>query len=215
MDGRSVAFPANFFVRQDETSDALFFEQPRLLVHIDEPAIAAVGAYLGDVLPKGGVVLDLMSSWRSHLPETYARGTVVGLGMNAVELAENPQLDERIVHDLNANPGLPLDADRFDAAVVTVSIQYMTKPLEVFAEVRRVLKPAGEFHVIFSDRMFPTKAVAVWRSLAEPEKRAELIAAYFGASGEWSRPTFVDRSPPSRAYADPVYVVHASKLATG
>jgi len=202
-------FRPEFFCRQDESADPLFYDMPRLVVHIDEQAVAAVAAYLGEVLPAGAVVLDLMSSWRSHLPEDHAISTLVGLGMNAVELQENPQLDERVVHDLNADPALPLPSGRFGAAVVTVSIQYMTRPMEVFREVRRVLADGGTFHVIFSDRMFPTKAVAVWHSLPDPRRRAELIAAYFDEAGGFDAPQFVDRSP--SAQSDPVYVVRAAR----
>ena len=207
-------FPADFFRRQDESSDAEFYELPRLVVHIDDEAIEAVGEYLGEVLPSGGVVLDLMSSWRSHLPDSYVRGEVVGLGMNIVELDENPQLHVRVVHDLNSDPMLPLETERFDAAMVTVSIQYITQPIEVFREVRRVLKPGGAFHVVFSDRMFPTKAVAVWQAMPDPERRAELIAAYFAESGGWGVPQLLDRSPDDGdPNGDPVYVVRAVKLA--
>ena len=202
-------FPPEWFRRQDESSDALFYDQPRLVVHIDDATIEAIRAYLSEALPADGEVLDLMSAWRSHLPYAFA-GRAVGLGMNEVELGENPQLDERVVHDLNADPRMPFDEARFDAAYVVVSIQYMTKPIEIFADVRRVLKPGAMFHVIFSDRMFPTKAIAIWRSLDPAEKRAQLIGAYFGASGGWSQPEFLDRSPSGRS--DPAYIVRATKL---
>ena len=110
------------------------------MVHIDEHAIAAVGEYFARKLPENGVILDLMSSWRSHLPEGFSTEKLVGLGLNATEMAENPQLDEWYVHDLNADPVLPFEDGSFDAAVVTVSIQYMVKPVEVFSQVNRVLK---------------------------------------------------------------------------
>ena len=203
-------YPPDAFLRDDESADPLFYVSPRFVVHLDEDALAAVGTYLGEMLPPGGTVLDLMSSWRSHFPAEYRRGWVVGLGLNEVELAENPQLDVRIIHDLNADPVLPLESERLDAAVVTVSIQYLVRPVEVFREVRRVLKEHGVFHVIFSDRMFPTKAVAVWRSLPSPERRAELITSYFSAAGGWSEPEFLDRNPSSRT--DPVYVVKAARV---
>jgi hypothetical protein len=203
-------FPQDWFRRQDETPDDDFYREPRLVVHIDDATIDAIRKYLNDVLPPNGVVLDLMSAWRSHLPEGFA-GTIVGLGMNRVELDENPQLSARVVHDLNANPVMPLPDEEFDAAYVAVSVQYMTRPMEIFADVRRVLKPGGTFHVIFSSRMFPTKAVAIWQAMTQPQKRGELIGAYFGASGGWTQPEFLDRT--SDLYADPAYIVRASKLA--
>ena len=204
-------FPPEWFAREDESPDPEFYTEPRLVVHIDDATIEAIRGYLADVLPPASSsqprVLDLMSAWRSHLPHDFA-GYAVGVGMNDAELAANPQLSEHIVHDLNANPRLPLADNHFDAAFVVVSIQYMTKPVEIFRDVRRVLKPGAEFHVIFSDRMFPTKAVGIWRALTQAPKRAELIAAYFGASEGWGQPTFVDRSPGG---GDPAYIVHAAK----
>jgi SAM-dependent methyltransferase len=206
--GNASKFPPEWFAREDESPDPDFYVEPRLVVHIDDETIEAVRAYLAGVLPADGRVLDLMSAWRSHLPHDFA-GSVVGVGMNDAELAANPQLDEHLVHDLNANPRLPLADNHFDAAFVVVSIQYMTRPVEIFTDVCRVLKPGAAFHVIFSERMFPTKAVTIWRALTGPQKRAELIAAYFGASEGWTQPTFVDRSPGG---ADPAYVVHAAKV---
>ena len=160
----------------------MFYAEPRLVVHIDQFAIEAIGEYLSGALPSGGVILDLMSSWRSHLPEGQPRGKVVGLGLNAVEMRENPQLDESVVHDLNANPALPFRDDTLDAAILTVSVQYLTKPELVFGEVARVLKPGARFHVIFSNRMFPTKATAIWKALSD-EDRGRLVGAYFRRSG--------------------------------
>ena len=203
-------FPPRAFRRMDETDDRLFYAQPRLVVHIDDRAIAAIRGYLTDALPRTGVALDLMSSWRSHMPEDGRELEIAGLGMNAVEMRENPQLSRRVVHDLNANPSLPFDDASFDAAVVTVSIQYMTRPVEVFAEIRRLLKDGARFHVIYSNRMFPTKAVAVWQSL-DDRSRAQLIGAYFQASGGWEDLTAQDISPSSPPHSDPVYAVSARK----
>lgn len=203
-------YPPEFFRRMDESDDRLFYTQPRLVVHIDDQAIAAIGRYFSETLPENGVILDLMSSWRSHLPSGFRAERVVGLGMNDVEMRENPQLDEYVVHDLNADPSLPFGDAVFDAAVVTVSIQYMTRPVEVFADARRILKEGASFHVIYSNRMFPTKAVAVWQSL-DDNRRAQLIGSYFTSSGGWEDLSLYDISPNTGAYSDPVYVVAARK----
>ena len=180
----TLGFPDHFFRRVDETDDRLFYTAPRLVVHIDEFAIAAIRRYFSEVLPEDGAILDLMSSWRSHMPEEPSGRTVLGLGLNAVEMQENPQLDDFVVHDLNLEPDLPFDDHSFDAAVVTVSVQYMTRPVEVFSEVRRSLKEGAGFHVIYSNRMFPTKAVALWQSL-DDHRRGQLVGAYFVSSGGW------------------------------
>ena len=215
-------YPPELFRRQDESDDRLFYAEPRLVVHIDYPAIGAISAYLSETLPQDAVILDLMSSWRSHMPPDMPVRRLIGLGLNAVELDENPQLTERIVHDINANPTLPLADDSLDAAVVTVSIQYMIKPVEVFAEINRALKPGAAFHVIYSNRMFPTKAVAVWQSL-DDRRRAQLIASYFQNSeqnsgqnprqnsGGWDDIRAFNITPQLPHYSDPVYVVAATK----
>jgi SAM-dependent methyltransferase len=211
--GTSELYPADFFRRLDESEDGQFYAEPRLVVHIDERAIAAIGEFFSARLPQNGVILDLMTSWRSHLPDGFAKAKLVGLGLNAVEMSENPQLDEYMVHDLNANPSLPFEDSGFDAAVVTVSIQYMTRPIEVFREVNRVLKQGASFHVIYSNRMFPTKAVAVWQALDDLQ-RARLIASYFINSGGWEPPEALDISPKPGFYTDPVYVVTTRKKGT-
>ena len=210
LPGPGALYPAEFFRREDESDDRLFYAQPRLVVHIDEPAISATGDFFDRTLPRNGVILDLMSSWRSHLRAGFPKRKLVGVGLNATEMAENPELDEWVVHDLNADPRLPFDDKLFDAAVLTVSIQYMTKPLEISREVNRVLKSGGGFHVIYSNRMFPTKAVAIWRALDDAQ-RARLIASYFSSSGSWEEPMDSDISPQTGSYSDPVYVVTARK----
>lgn len=205
--------PPHFFRRIDETDDRLFYAEPRLVVHIDEAAIGAIGRYFSEVLPQTGAVLDLMSSWRSHLPEELGGLKLVGLGLNDVEMRENPRLDDHVVHDLNQDPRLPFDDETFDAAIVTVSIQYMTRPVEVFGDVLRILKPGASFHVIYSNRMFPTKAVAVWQAL-DDRRRSQLIGSYFAASGGWEGLFVRDISPTSSPYADPVFVVSARRPIT-
>ena len=203
-------YPPEFFRRQDESEDRLFYVEPRLVVHIDEHAITAIGQYLSRTLPPNGAILDLMSSWRSHLPEELLKGRLVGLGLNGREMSENPQLDEHVVHDVNADPHLPFDDESFDAALITVSIQYLIRPVEVFREVHRTLRGGASLHVIYSNRCFPTKAVAIWQTL-DPRGQGELILGYFSNSGGWDSPHTVDISPRLGYYSDPVHVVAAKK----
>ena len=207
-------YPKGSFCREDETDDALFYIQPRLVVHIDEYAIEAIGSYFRSVIPGDEVILDLMSSWRSHMPQDLPTNMLVGLGLNDVEMAENPRLDQAVLHDINADPSLPFDDGTFDAVVVTVSIQYMVRPLGVFRQVNRLLKDAGSFHVVYSNRMFPTKAVAIWKALDDAH-RGRLIASCFHYSGGWEPPETLDIGSRQEPYADPVYVVAAKKKRGG
>lgn len=175
-------------------------------MHIDAGAITALGRLYAEVLPAGGRLLDLMSSWRSHLPDGVLFREVVGLGMNAVEMTDNPQLTSAIVHDVNRAPRLPFDDEEFDGATCAVSIQYVTDPPAVFREVRRVLRPGAPFVVSFSNRCFPTKAVAVWLGTTDPQHVA-LVRAYFEAAGGWIDVTEEDRS--ADGDGDPLYAVWA------
>lgn len=198
--------PREWFDRIDPGPDAHFYAAPRLVTHIDDATIAALTAYYASVLPAGAALLDLMSSWVSHLPERrFAR--VVGLGMNAVELAENPRLDARVVHDLNADPALPFPDASFDAVLNAVSIQYLVRPLEVYAEVARVLRPGGISIVAMSHRCFPTKAVRAFHVLPRDERLA-LVARYHETAGGFDRIEAKDASPVG---ADPLWIVTARR----
>lgn len=202
-------FNAEMFERLDDSEDERFYEAARKVVHIDESAIAAVGDFIQTAFTPNGVLLDLMSSWRSHLPGGFQKQRLVGLGMNAEEMADNPDLDGYVVHNLNLEPVLPFEDAIFHGAMVTVSIQYMIKPLEVFAEMSRVLKPGAPFAVFFSNRMFPTKAIRVWQVIRDAGKR-ELIEKYFRVTQGFEEPLFYDLSP-NRGASDPIYVVCARK----
>ncbi len=174
--------PAQAFDKADPSPDPLFYAQPRLVTHIDDGAIAAVTALYREVLPPGGTILDLMSSWVSHLPPEIEYAGVTGHGMNAAELAANERLTARFVQDLNAEPALPLADGSFDGACLCVSVQYLQRPVTVFTAVRRALRAGGPFVVTFSNRCFPTKAVAIWQAL-EGHEQQELVALYMQRAG--------------------------------
>lgn len=178
----AAGFPPHAFDRIDEGDDADFYAPPRLVTHIDEGAIAALTGFYARMLPPGGAVLDLMSSWVSHLPGGLELGEAIGHGMNARELAANPRLSRWFVQDLNREPALPLPGDSLDAALCCVSVQYLRRPVEVFTEVRRVLRPGAPFIVSYSNRCFPTKAVAIWRSL-DLSGHAALVRLYMERAG--------------------------------
>ena len=248
----SPNFPPDFpltkadLSRLDEASDGVFYTQPRLLHHIDDYARARLKRHHAEVLPKGGVVVDLMSSWTSHLADGHGAdrqdghfSRLVAVGMNSKELQANSAAHEYHVVDLNRAPVLSMLGDEtVDAVFCSVSVDYLTQPLQVFREIARVLKPGGcngsnRTHVrcsqscssqpetasrgcrlavfTWSNRMFPTKAIRAWREASEPE-RLWICGAYFHYSGGFTAPSGKDISPyPGRS--DPVYVVHAHKRA--
>jgi SAM-dependent methyltransferase len=201
-------FPPDFFRRMDEAPDADFYREPRFVTHLDDVTIAALTQVYRELIPAGSRVLDLMSSWISHLPSDVRYTRIAGLGMNREELERNPRLTDFVVHDLNQTSELPFVDESFDAVINAVSIQYLTRPVEVFASVRRVLLPGGIHIVAASHRLFPTKAVAVWQSI-EPQERTRLIGAYFQFARGWTEPRVIDRSPEN---ADPLWIVYATRL---
>jgi FKBP-type peptidyl-prolyl cis-trans isomerase 2/SAM-dependent methyltransferase len=213
-------FNSEAFSRDDERPDSRFYSEPRYVQHIDDTAIEMVRNTYGRFLKNDMRVLDLMSSWKSHLPENLNFERLVGLGLNERELRKNSRIDESIVQDLNLNPELPLESNSFDAVVCTVSIEYLIDPLAVFAEVSRVLRPDGYFIVTFSNRWFPTKAIKIWQELHEFE-RMGMVLEYFLRSGEFKdfqtysirglpRP-HDDKYYPDLWYSDPIYAVWGQK----
>lgn len=209
-------FSDNPFSRCDERPDLLFYDRSRLVTHIDRRAMENIEALYGSLLKPGMIVLDLMSSWKSHLPESLHLESLAGLGLNRDEMANNPQLTKYVIHDLNKDPQLPFDDNEFDAVICTVSVEYMTRPFDVFMDVARILKPHGYFVHTFSNRWFPPKVIDIWTSLHEFE-RMGLVLEYFLRSGVyenlktcsargWPRP-MGDRYYPRVRIADPVYAV--------
>lgn len=196
------------FRRQDETPDEAFYRVPRFVSHIDPLAMDAVTQLYRQYLPDGGVILDLMSSFRSHLPEECHYDRVVGLGMNDREMANNRQLDDWVVHDLNREPRLPFVDSEFDGAAICVSIDYLTQPVAVLADLGRVLKSDAPLVISYSNRFFDTKATAAWLYLQD-EQRAYLIRHFLEAAGCYRNIELMDRSP---EFGDPLFAVVAGVM---
>ncbi len=198
-------WPPGFFDRQDPSDDAVFYAPTRLVTHIDDGAIAAVTGLYDELGLTEGRVLDLMSSWVSHLPRKPSGGLVV-LGMNAVELQANPLADQVVVQDLNVDPLLPFDAASFDAVTCCVSIDYLIHPVEVLREAARVLRPGGVVVLTFSNRCFPTKAVRGWLATDE-DGRVAIVRAYLERAGFAGVTTALRTQP--RWGSDPLYAAWA------
>jgi len=210
------------FTRLDESDDSLFYKKDRFVSHLDSLALHTVKRLIGElVVEENPVILDLMAGWDSHLPEGLKPSRVVGLGLNERELAENKALDEIVVKDINKDPGLPFEDETFDVVLNAVSVDYLVHPIEIFKEVGRILKPGGVFVVIFSNRMFPQKAIKVWRESSEQE-RILLVEDFFRASGRFERPSlFVSKGKPrpkddkfahEGLPSDPIYAFYADKI---
>jgi hypothetical protein len=177
-----LGLPRGAFTKLDDDDDEVFYEPPRLVYHIDDGAIAVLTSFYRNLLPPDGVLLDLMSSWVSHLPPDIAYKEVIGHGMNAAELAANPRLRRWFVQNLNRETSLPLDDASLDGAMICVSIQYLQQPVAVLREVARLLRPGAPLVISFSNRCFWTKAVAIWRSL-DDDGHVSLVERYLRDAG--------------------------------
>jgi SAM-dependent methyltransferase len=217
----SPMFSDDAFSRLDATDDGTFYAKDRFVSHLDPLALSTVEQVIGRlIVEENPAILDLMAGWDSHIPETLSPSEVVGLGLNENELKQNKTLTEYALHDLNREPRLPFSDNRFDAVINTVSVDYMTQPVPVFEEVARVLKPGGLLLVIFSDRMFPQKAVKLWRESSHDE-RVILVDEFFKQSGGFEKTSlFVSTGKPrpkddkyaeSTPLSDPVYAIYAEK----
>ncbi len=202
--------PEEAFRRADETPDEEFYRTPRLVTHIDDGAIAAVTQLYREFFPNNSEILDLMSSWVSHLPPEVEYRRVIGLGMNEVELRHNERLDSYILQNLNTNPRLPFGEAEFDGCGICVSIDYLTGPVEVLREVGRVLKVDAPLIITFSNRCFPSKAVAVWHQL-DDRGHMRLVESYLEEAGNFRNVRSLDRSP-RRVFGDPLYAVVAESV---
>ncbi len=203
-------FSPDDFKRQDQSNDSVFYYQPRFVYHIDDYAVEALTKYYSTKLKSDSDILDICSSWVSHYPKDLKFKSAVGLGMNENELSQNPQLTKYVVQDLNKNPIFPFEDDSFDYVTCVVSVDYLIRPLEVFSEIRRVLRPGGSAIISQSNRCFPTKAINIWLNTNELQ-HIYIIGAYFHYAGGFSPPESLDISLyPGRS--DPMHIIQAMKV---
>jgi hypothetical protein len=201
----TLGLPPGAFARIDEDDDAAFYEPARLVTHIDDNAIRLLTGLYRELLPAGGVLLDLMSSWVSHVPSDVEYAEIIGHGMNPEELAANPRLSRWFTQNLNRDTTLPLAGASIDATMICVSIQYLQHPVAMLREVARVLRPGAPLVISFSNRCFWTKAVAVWRGL-DDTGHARLVELYLNHAG-FERIETRRLAPWIEDEQDPIYAV--------
>lgn len=213
---RNPTFPEKWpyrpvdFSRQDESSDGYFYSQPRFVYHIDDAAVASLTNYYRQTIKPNTNILDICSSWVSHFPTELRFNRAVGLGMNKKELEKNSQINEFVVQDLNVQPTFPFPDNTFDYVTCVVSVDYLIRPLEVFQEIRRVLKPDGVAIISQSNRCFPTKAINLWLETNDLE-HVFIIGSYFHYAGGFKDLQSIDISP-TLPNTDPMFIIQAKKL---
>lgn len=209
-------FKPEDFLRADQQDDGSFYAIPRLVYHIDEPAVASLTQYYRNSIPAGSSILDICSSWVSHYPLEFPTimTRISATGMNALELKANDQLSDYKPKNLNIEPKLPYDDESFDVVTCVVSIDYLIKPIEILKEVNRVLKPGGKVILSQSNRCFPSKAIAMWLQMND-RQHLELINGYFQYAGGFGpRNAFdITSTDGPNEYRDPMFIIEAVKEA--
>ncbi len=204
----------------DISDDELFYDFPRFVAHVDERFVEQLVALYRERLKPQSRLLDLMSSWISHLPDDLTCAHVEGHGLNQEELAANPRLDHYFIQNLNKSQILPFQDQSFDAVLMAVSVQYLQFPEAVFAEACRVLVPGGLMIVSFSNRMFFQKAIQAWRD-GNDAMHIQLVKSYFASVPSFSPAEVVARptKPTLMSFlgaptADPFFAVIAQRVTT-
>jgi SAM-dependent methyltransferase len=203
----------------DGGNDREFYDVPRFVTHVDAGFIDRLTSLYRERLSPNTRIVDMMSSWVSHLPDELKFEYVQGHGLNEQELAKNPRFDSYFVQNLNQDLKLPLENESFDTVLNTVSVQYLQYPEAIFAEIYRILKPNGIVIFSFSNRMFYNKAIAAWRDASELD-RVELVKGYFNSISGFSKPeeiVHVSQVPDifrliGAGGGDPFYAVIAQKV---
>ncbi len=172
--------------KADNSDDASFYSQPRIVHHLDSAFRRKLTSLYKDRIPKNSIILDLMSSWTSHLPEDILYKKVIGHGLNLEELKQNKRLDSFWVQDLNRNQKLPLEDSSIDTCLMVAAWQYLQEPENIAEEIKRVMKPNGQIIISFSNRAFWQKSPEIWINSNDME-RLNYIAAILIAQG-WKSP---------------------------
>jgi SAM-dependent methyltransferase len=176
-------------LKLDPSDDSLFYAQPRFVQHLDGAFRQRLTDLYRQRIPSGAVVLDLMSSWVSHLPEEGDYAEVIGHGLNRAELEANPRLDRHWIQNLNRDQILPLESASIDVALTVAGWQYLQFPEAVACELGRVLRPGGKWIIAFSNRMFFQKAPQVWAEASDKE-HLQTVARVLVAQG-WPMPELI------------------------
>ena len=168
--------------KSDICDDEIFYQQPRFVNHLSDSFRTRLTTLYSEYLLNHHIILDLMSSWVSHLPTNIRYKKVIGHGMNQAELSSNERLDSIFVQNLNKKQNMPIEDSSIDVGLIVAGWQYLQYPEKVSLELSRIIKSDSLLIISFTNRAFWTKAPNIWTYSSE-EKRIEYVTSVLTANG--------------------------------
>ena len=168
--------------KSDISDDEIFYQQPRFVHHLSDSFRNRLTSLYSEYLLNHYIILDLMSSWVSHLPSNISYKKVIGHGMNEAELSSNERLDRFFVQNLNKKQNMPIEDSSVDVGLIVAGWQYLQYPEKVSLELSRVIKSDSLLIISFTNRAFWTKAPNIWTYSSE-EKRIEYVTSVLTSNG--------------------------------
>ena len=166
----------------DNNDDKIFYHQPRFVHHLSFSFRARLTELYSNYLCNHHIILDLMSSWVSHLPSNKKFKKVIGHGMNESELKSNNRLDSYWIQDLNKNQRMPIEDSTVDIGLIVAGWQYLQYPEKVSSELSRIIKRDSFLIISFTNRAFWTKSPHIWTNSSELE-RIEYVKSVLSDNG--------------------------------
>tara|TARA_Y100001968_G_scaffold171110_1_gene156519 strand:+ start:568 stop:1233 length:666 start_codon:yes stop_codon:yes gene_type:complete len=154
----------------DKNDDQIFYQHPRYVHHLSPSFRDRLTNLYSNYLCNHHVILDLMSSWVSHLPVNIKFKKVIGHGLNESELRSNNRLDSYWVQDLNKTQEMPLEDSSIDIGLIVAGWQYLQYPEKVSLELSRIIKEDSLLIISFTNRAFWTKSPNIWTNSSEEER---------------------------------------------
>ena len=162
--------------KSDISDDEIFYQQPRFVHHLSDSFRTRLTNLYSEYLLKHYIILDLMSSWVSHLPPNIRYKKVIGHGLNQAELSSNERLDSFFVKNLNKKQNMPIEDSSIDVGLIVAGWQYLQYPEKISLELSRIIKSDSLLIISFTNRAFWSKSPNIWTYSSEV-KRIEYVTS--------------------------------------
>jgi len=200
----------------DESNDKEFYSEPKFVYHLDSNFRNCLSSIYKNEINDSSIILDLMSSWDSYLPQGKKYKKVIGHGLNEKELKKNNALNSFWIQNFNTNQNIHLDSESINYCLMVAGWQYLQYPENLTKEIARILSTEGKFIISFSNRAFWHKAPNIWTNSTD-EERLKYVRNVLVTNG-FKEPKIIKRFNDNSFSIfpffkkDPFYCLIASKL---